>query len=122
MFVQFTHTGNFETLETEIIQICFFNRFPFCFHLSELTFIKAFKAVFLWKTDLNFFKTINRSIPVDFRFAYLLIYKMKVLTEAMIWLILWNARLLTQANPLDIGGTQAIPHSTEAPAHPNRVS
>lgn len=87
-FVQFIHTDNFETLEAEIFQTFFFNMFSFCFHLPEVTFIKAFEAVFLWKTDLNFFKTIIRSIPVSFRFAYLLIYKMEVLREAMSWFIL----------------------------------
>lgn len=96
LLVQFTHTGNFETLEAENFQACFFNSFSFFFHLPNLTFIWGFEAVFPWKTDWKFFKTISRSIPVNFRFAYLLIYKMKVLTEAVSWFILCNARLLTQ--------------------------
>lgn len=54
--------------------------------------LKSLKQFSYVKTNSNFFKTINRSIPVIFRFADLLISKLKVLTEAMSWFILWCAR------------------------------
>lgn len=72
--VQLTHLGNSETLEAEIFQTCFLNIFaPFFFfcHLPELTFIKAFETIFLWKPDRNLSKAINRSIPVNGRFTNL---------------------------------------------------